>query len=260
MRTHFTVALFVAVCFFSVFVSLQADEPVKELRILTYNIHVGVGMDKKLDLPRIAKVISDLKPDLVALQEVDRFADRTKKVDQIEELKKLTGMHGTFGKTIPIAGGEYGIAVLSRFPIIEEKYSQLPQLEKHEDRGVIAIKVNINGKMLIFGSTHFCHMNKERRAKQAEKINELFADGKNDFTIIGGDFNAKPDEQTIKTLREKWFDATDENFTYSSTDPKIKIDYIFYRPKDVLKVKSTEVIKEPLASDHLPVLSVVELQ
>jgi len=259
MQKYLLLAVLFTVCFtFSV--SSSAEEPVKELRILTYNIHIAIGMDDKLDIARTAKVISDLKPDFVALQEVDRFADRTQKQDQIAELKRLTGLHGSFGKTLSRSNGDYGIAVLSKFPILEEQYTQLPQLEGEEDRGVIAVKVNVNGKPLTFACTHFCHRNEERRTKQAEKLNELFANDKNDFVIIGGDFNAVPSSPTIATMREKWFDATDDNFTFSSTKPSKKIDYVFYRPKDVLNIKKTEVIKEPLASDHLPVLSVVELR
>ena len=56
------------------------------LRVLSYNIHHGEGVDRKLDLPRIASVIKSVKPDLVALQEVDQGTERTNKIDQAAEL------------------------------------------------------------------------------------------------------------------------------------------------------------------------------
>ncbi|MEX2025646.1 MAG: endonuclease/exonuclease/phosphatase family protein, partial [Pirellulaceae bacterium] len=62
-----------------------------QLRVLTYNIHHGEGIDGKLDLPRIARVIESVDPDLVALQEVDRRVERTGSVDQPAELARLTG-------------------------------------------------------------------------------------------------------------------------------------------------------------------------
>src|ERR1044071_9724032 len=64
----------------------------KTLRIMTYNIHVGVGMDKKLDLQRIADVINKEKPDLVGLQEVDRGVKRTEGKDEIAELAAMKKM------------------------------------------------------------------------------------------------------------------------------------------------------------------------
>src|SRR5262245_61011943 len=78
--------------------SYSASTPslAKTLRVMTYNIHVGVGMDKKLDLQRIADVITKEKPDLVGLQEVDRGVKRTEGKDEIAELAKMTHMDFAF--------------------------------------------------------------------------------------------------------------------------------------------------------------------
>src|SRR5438874_3636486 len=90
----------------------------KTIRVMTYNIHVGVGMDKKLDLPRIAGVINAQHPDLVGLQEVDRGVERTQRIDEIAELAKLTHMDYAFAFNLRYQGGQYGVAILSRFPIM----------------------------------------------------------------------------------------------------------------------------------------------
>src|SRR5438034_4827714 len=87
------------------------------IRVMTYNIHVGVGMDKKLDLARIAGVINAQHPDLVGLQEVDRGVERTQRIDEIAELAKLTHMDYAFAFNLRYQGGQYGVAILSRFPI-----------------------------------------------------------------------------------------------------------------------------------------------
>src|SRR5947208_259558 len=72
----------------------------KTLRVMTYNIHVGVGMDKKLDLQRIAEVINRERPDLVGLQEVDRGVKRTEGKDEIAELAALTRMQYAFAPNL----------------------------------------------------------------------------------------------------------------------------------------------------------------
>lgn len=235
------------------------DEPVpaqtKTLRVLTYNIHICVGNDRTLDIERTARIINEQKPDIVALQEVDRKADRTKQTDQIAELGRLTGMHFAFGKTINNSNGEYGIGILSKFPIEKQACTQLPRQEGAEDRGVLETLLSVDGRPLRFINTHFCHMHEARRVKQAQKINELFA-GDNVPAILCGDMNAQPESSTLKCLYEKWTDATDKNPTFPGT--KEKIDYILFRPSGAFRVKETRVIEEKVASDHYPVLSVLE--
>jgi len=83
---------------------------------MTYNIHIGIGMDKKTDLKRIAGVINHEHPDLVGLQEVDRGVERTQRVDEIAEIAKLTRMEYAFAYNLHYQGGQYGVAILSRVP------------------------------------------------------------------------------------------------------------------------------------------------
>src|SRR5690349_18697122 len=89
----------------------------RTLRVMSYNIHVGVGMDKKLDLQRIADVINRERPDLVGLQEVDRGVKRTEGKEEIAELAALTHMEYAFAPNLDFQGGKYGVAFLSRFPL-----------------------------------------------------------------------------------------------------------------------------------------------
>jgi endonuclease/exonuclease/phosphatase family metal-dependent hydrolase len=229
----------------------------KELRVLTYNIHIGIGMDDKLDLQRIAKTVTEQQPDLVALQEVDRFTDRTQKLDEVEELARLTGMEAVFGKTFGRSNGDYGIAILSKLPVLAGSYTQLPRLGQREDRGVTSVILSLNSQIIRFACTHFCHESEERRIMQAEKINELFT-GDGIPTIIGGDFNAKPEDKSITTLKTLWMDATDAKPTFPAPSPNIKIDYIFCYPHKIFKVKKTKVVEDSVSSDHRPVLTTLE--
>ena len=93
-----------------------ASEPLT-LRVMTFNIHHGEGIDGRLDLERIARVITDARADLVGLQEVDRGVERTQRRDIPTELARLTGLAVRFESNLPHQGGEYGNAVLSRFPV-----------------------------------------------------------------------------------------------------------------------------------------------
>ena len=109
----------------------------KTLRIMTYNIHVGVGMDKKLDLKRIADVINKEKPDLVGLQEVDRGVKRTEGKDEIAELAALTRMDYAFAHNLDFQGGQYGVAILSRFLLKNVDHRMFENKREAERRGML---------------------------------------------------------------------------------------------------------------------------
>ena len=103
----------------------KAGAPTR-LRVLTYNIHHGEGLDKRLDLERIARIIRSTEPDLVAVQEVDYKTKRTNNLDTPAELAKLTGLHAYFAKAMDYQGGQYGQLILSRHPLTDTKTHLLP--------------------------------------------------------------------------------------------------------------------------------------
>src|SRR3954470_16689448 len=99
------------------FADRSCAESTNTFRVMTYNIHHGEGLDGKVDLQRIADLIKEEKADMVALQEVDRNTERTGKRNFPAEFAKLTGMSCVFSNNWPVKGGEYGTAILTRFPI-----------------------------------------------------------------------------------------------------------------------------------------------
>src|SRR5438105_13541085 len=107
------------------------------IRVMTYNIHVGVGMDKKLDLARIAGVINAQHPDLVGLQEVDRGVERTQRIDEIAEIARMTKMDYAFAFNLRYQGGQYGVAILSRLPIMATDHRLYKNTREAEPRGFI---------------------------------------------------------------------------------------------------------------------------
>ncbi len=229
------------------------------LRILSYNIHHAEGTDRKLDLPRIAKIITDFKPDLVALQEVDHKTRRCQGVDQTAELAKLTGLHGTFFQAIEFEGGGYGQAILSRVPIEESATHKLPGLPKAEQRIAGAARLTIAGQPLLFVTTHFDHQNDASRQEQAKALNQLFRDSPIPV-IMAGDFNATPESEPMKLLVANWTCAqiVKEMPSIPSSQPKRQIDYILYRSTLQVHVDQAGVLEEPIASDHRPVFAVIE--
>ena len=96
---------------------------------------------------------------------------------------------------------------------------------------------------------------------EAKTINTFF--GKEDQlpTILAGDMNAEPDSEPIQELLKVWTNVTDEppSATAPSTNPTSRIDYVFCRPAGRFRVSHAAVVAESVASDHCPVLAVLEL-
>jgi endonuclease/exonuclease/phosphatase family metal-dependent hydrolase len=242
-----------------------ADEPIS-VRVLCYNIHHGEGTDGKVDLERLAKLISTAKPDLVALQEVDDKTGRTGGVDQTAELARLTGLTGRFAYQIDYDGGRYGQAILSRHPISDVAIHLLPGMPDREQRIAGSAEVEIHGRKLIFATTHLHHADESIRVLQAEKLNEIFVQSevfRDRSVVITGDFNAVPTSQPIRILEQHWTSATRGNLdfpTFPAVKPARQLDYLFFRPADQFSVSSAKVIDESVVSDHRPVLIELKLR
>jgi endonuclease/exonuclease/phosphatase family metal-dependent hydrolase len=238
---------------FTVFVLIPLDvlAQAPRLRVLTYNIHHGEGTDRKFDLERLAKIIKATEPDLVALQEVDRKTRRASGVDQAAELGKLTGMHARFGKAMDYSGGEYGEAILSRHEPTKTSVHALPHGPGREPRAAIAVTLAARDGLpeLIFIGTHLCHQSVDDRVAQAKTINAAYPSEAKTVAILAGDLNARTASPPMRELGKQW----------SDTMPKRnKIDYVLVRPGDPWRAVETKVIPEPVASDHDPVLVVLE--
>lgn len=233
---------------------LSAADPPHEIRILTWNLHHGVGEDDKLDLKRIAAVIQAQKPDLVALQEVDKNCRRSGNVDQTAELAKLTGMHGTFGKAMDLGEGEYGQAILSKTEIKQTQIHRLPG--EGEPRIAFEATQSIDGKPLRFVTAHLSFESDAGRSKQIEALISALSAHEMP-TVLAGDFNDVPGSAAMKLLSPKW-QAVAKNgpgLTHPAKEPTTEIDHIFLQGFEA-KGKA-EILPEAVASDHRPVMAVV---
>lgn len=236
----------------------------KTLKVMTYNIHIGNPPSKGagfVDMIAIARVINKYKPDLVALQEVDVNTLRSGKgLHQAKELSRLTGMNFFFAKAVDRSEGDYGVAVLSRFPIIEEKGYRLPVTEgsQGEIRGAALIIVQAKDQKIAFVSSHFDHMSDKDRQLQSEKLNEVIRAHAEYPLIVGADFNMTPENEVMNVLKEELIPGCSAcPLTFSAVKPTETIDYIMQNKKsaEFFKIANYETISEPYASDHLPVVA-----
>ncbi|WP_282637315.1 endonuclease/exonuclease/phosphatase family protein [Sphingobacterium thalpophilum] len=248
---------------------LPSPGPEKEettVKVMTYNIY-GARNGGIPDLNLIADVIKRADPDLLALQEVDKFTDRNKSNGDIaKELASLTGMDYFFAKAINVQNGEYGDAILSKLPIKERAAYNLevdPALGG-ERRSVARILVEKNNKAFYFVSTHFDHLSDERnRLKQAADFVTL-AKSFDKPVIVGADFNCLPNSNPMNILR-KYFSVGCLNgncnqFTFPTTGANRTIDYLLYAPIDAISPQAYAVYtwanKE---SDHFPVIATFKI-
>lgn len=236
----------------------------KTLRVMTYNIHVGVGMDKKLDLQRIADVINSEHPDLVGLQEVDRGVKRTEGKDEIAELAKLTRMDFAFAHNLDYQGGQYGVAILSRSLIQKRDHQMYENRREAERRGMLRVEIEVDGKTVNFVTTHLDYQEKDGRLFETEQLLK-FLEGVSGPLIVAGDFNDEPSGSAYglmsATFEDVWTRsrAKGDGLSYPADKPAKRIDYIFTRKSDSVRGKKAWVVNT-LASDHIPVFAELELR
>ena len=270
-----TILLLAAITYFMLvrggsLLASEAVQPARLVRVLSYNIHHGEGTDGRIDLERIAQVIANTRPDLVALQEVDRNVERSGGVDQAAELARLTGLRMEFGQTIPLQGGQYGNAVLSRWPIRRVSNHSLPSPAGGEARAVlvaqIAVPAGDDGEAITLLATHFHHtqdpMNRVASAEALEKMFPADPGGAESVPmLLVGDLNATPESRPIALLQKLWSMADGSRLapTSPASAPRRKIDYVMYRPGGRWRVVESRVVEEMVASDHRPLLAVLEL-
>tara|TARA_R110002050_G_scaffold223682_3_gene359586 strand:+ start:10365 stop:11216 length:852 start_codon:yes stop_codon:yes gene_type:complete len=232
------------------------------IRILSYNIriaHPPSGGWERIDLPAIGEVINRSKPDLVALQEVDVFTERSgKTVNQANELAKIMGMNFFFVKAVDRSGGDYGVAVLSCFPIVEAHGYRLPVRDsiKSEIRALALVKVQLpDGSLMAFGSAHLDHISDDDRLLQVKTMIDVMDAYHQHPLIIGADLNMKPDNPVMSDLKEALIPAcVNCPLTFPADNPDRTLDYILLNDQanDQFEVLDCQTVNETYASDHLP--------
>jgi endonuclease/exonuclease/phosphatase family metal-dependent hydrolase len=239
------------------------------IRVMVYNIHAGKDAGGIDNLDRVATLIRDAGADVVLLQEVDRHTRRSGNVDQVAELTRRTGLHAAFGKSLAFQGGDYGIAILSRWPIDSSRTVPLPidppQLRSgvsYEPRVALRAWVAAPGGTLHVINTHMDASGDDRYRHQ--EIVTVLAQGDTSAvaTMIGGDLNSTPESVVQQSVRDRnwqdvWTSCGDGSpgFTYPADSGTKRIDYLYLRAP--LRCVNARVLPSQ-ASDHRAIL--VELR
>jgi len=264
------------------------------LRVVTYNIHhaagndpcspgtdpTGVGADCGLDPRRIADILLAHRPDVVALQEVDRYWKRSGGVDQPAELARLLEMTPCYGANLRLAPDlpdkpmrEYGVVTLSRYPVSACRNELLPKAaDAEEQRGLLRTEIDVAGQPVVIWNTHL-HVRQPDRLRQGVRIAEVLASdawaGQSPLPrVLMGDLNARPGsaelEPLLATLQDAWaLKGAGEGLTSPAvpgSPPRNRIDYILVGPG--LSVASISVDtgqRAAFASDHYPVVATLIL-
>lgn len=220
----------------------------QKLRIMTYNVRGGMGMDDKRDYDRASAVIREHQPDICALQELDSITGRNGKTYALQEFAERTGMHGTFAKAIDYDGGAYGIGLLYKYEPQQVKRIPLPGRE--EARALIVAEF----PEYVFMATHFSLTGADQMTsiRMIDSIAALYP-GKAVF--LAGDLNFTPDSEQFKALRKSFVPLNNTKLkSFPAHKPRETIDYIWgYIGGDrYYKVRDNGVIDAPYQSDHRP--------
>ena len=263
--------LALALCLAACATGSAGAESERELRVLVLNMHAGKDARGVDNLERVAALVRETGADIVLLQEVDVRTQRSGGVDQPAVLASLTGHSAAFGRTLDYQGGLYGIAVLSRWPIVRDTMLQLPVTPpqgraggSYEPRGALVATVEPPGGRVTVINTHLDASRDEQYRLQ--ELATLIAEahrrlGEPGSLLVGGDFNAQPESEVIRRVRESgWADAWVQcggggpGFTFPADSAVRRIDYLFLVNSAVCT--GTRVVGQGV-SDHLGLLVTV---
>ena len=219
------------------------------LKLMSYNIKNANGMDNVCNFQRIANVINNTSPDVVAIQEVDSMTNRSGQKYVLGEIAERTQMHGYFAPAIDYDGGKYGIGLLTKQ--VPLRLQTLPLPGREEARTLILAEF----ADYIYCCTHMS-LTEEDRMKSLELV-KAFTSSSTKPLFLAGDMNAEPESGFIKKLQKDFqILSNPKQHTFPAPDPKETIDYIATLKQNAkgFAVISAKVINEPMASDHRPIL------
>lgn len=239
------------------------------LKVMTYNIKSCMNRGRKVDPDSTVESVSLLMPDIIALQEVDAGKKRTGFMDQAAYLAEQLNMNHYFFPVMENATEQYGLALLSVYPVSHTEYCYLPALESRkpkERRGFMAARIHTPAGVLNVVNTHFGLNPSERKIQ----MDSLFTDAalrntfeKGDALILCGDFNCGPRSPVYRKIVTHLKDVQTVGHqkgypksTFFSWYPFLRLDHIFISPHFTpVQVHVPGTWRARSASDHLPVFA-----
>lgn len=218
-----------------------------DVRVVSFNTHRSFG-----GIATVAQEIRALDPDIVLLQEIDRFHGRTGGIDQVAYFAEALGMEGAFSPNVVQGNGQYGTAILSRFEIIDSGRFPLPNSAGGEPRGLQWAGLEVGGQEVRVYNTHLQNKLVGLREAQARHVAGILA-GEEQPTILGGDMNATANTPTLGPLLAQLVDA----WPVAGSGPEgtgpngARIDFVMASP--TLEPRSAQVMRSSV-SDHARVV------
>ena len=237
---------------------------VKRLKLLTYNIHSGVGVDQRYDLGRIRRVLDEERPDVAALQELECGGFD----DQSGSLAGDLGLESSFCPTRPARDGDFGLAVLSAFPVVHQQQYDLSYRQR-EPRSCLRVDLQVApGAVLHVFNCHLGLSVRERAFQKTQMISDaiLLSGELRHPVVVMGDFNDRPISVVDRNLRRHFTDAFTAaggrwGPTFKAGPIPLRLDHIYL--SDRIRVLDCRVRNDALtrlASDHRPVIASVEVE
>ena len=235
---------------------------------MSYNIHSGVGVDKRYDLERIRRVLDGERPHVAALQELECGAARTSYDDQASVLTAGLGLTPAFCTTRPADQGAFGLAVLSAFPVLHRQQYDLSYGRHREPRSCLRVDLEVaQGAVLHVFNCHLGLTVRERTFQRKQMVSDaiLLSEDLHHPVVVLGDFNDQPISVVHRTLRRHFTDAFRAagkrwGPTFRFGPIPIRLDHIYLSA--AVRVVDCWVRNDELtsvASDHRPVIAVVDV-
>ena len=237
--------LYFLLCMLAIAASAHSQD---YLKLMSYNIRNAKGMDNVRNVQRIANVINNEAPDVVAVQELDSMTTRSNQTYVLAEVAERTQMIANYAPAISFQGGKYGIGILSKEKPLSIQTFPLPGRE--EKRMLMVAEF----KNYFFACTHLS-LTEEDRLASLKIIKSSVRTSHKPF-FLAGDLNDHPESAFIKALQQDFQILTNiKKATFPAPEPTETIDYIaaWEQQTDDFATLSTQVVEEPLASDHRPI-------
>ena len=241
-----------------------------EFRVLSYNIHRAIGVDRLFRPERVASILRYYEPDVVLLQEVDDGVPRSAHLNLARELASMLGFpHFALGSNVELRKGKYGNATLSRFPIVRERNIDL-SIGPLKRRGCqhTTLAIDDPGRSTTMLEVFNLHLGlsareRERQAGLLVRSREFPALDNGPPCIVGGDFNDWRSRLRPIFTEVFCFSCASEGSlltslpmkTYPSFSPRGALDRFYYRDLELVRARRCRLAMSKVASDHLPIIA-----
>lgn len=248
------------------------------LKFATYNIGKNEASNNVNDFGKLIDAIGKLDADVISVTEIDKNTRRSGNIDQLKTLADALKLHYAFGDVLEFDGGQYGIGLLSKYPIAKSQLVKLPSGDA-EQRGVLIAEVHKPGfeHPIIVMTTHLdWQKDPTIRLMQVRRIMDLaIGDAPSDFPdiasavkILAGDFNSTAREQPMQELKAMWNivdDDLEDHRSWPAINPALDLDHILtwrgqkWHAKSISVMNNSVSYKWSAVSDHLPVVAELKL-